>query len=344
MCGIAGIRSFSPDDPIRADQIVQLLLAAEHRGKDACGLALQGRYDGKICVYKDDSCATRFVQSKGFESFLGEHLTPDVSTAILHTRAATSSGWGDGGTPRKQANNHPMWKGCTAVVHNGVISNHKWLFDELKLERSCDTDSDIIRAILDAKGIEEDGVKMLKRCSGGAAIAAVSERSPGKLLLGRSGGPLVVGSLKDQIVFGSERQIVHAGFRQHRKMWGVWMRPLHVDAAFTIFPTDTAWLFDDKGFSRHWPLSIAGFAQGYSYRFQQRELRAEARKKKVVVTAPLDGKEVVLPNYKCKNPACDGVWGITREQLQKHGLGNLYCAKCGWWMDGHKPIYEEEKK
>ena len=222
MCGIAGVKSFSPEDPIRADQIIQLLLASEHRGNDATGIALQDRESGKIVVLKKDSPASSFVQRKFFEEFLNEHLSESTGAALLHTRYATRSGVGDNGTPAREENNHPMWKGLTAVTHNGCIQNHESLFNRFKLERSCDTDSDILRALLDDKGLTQEGIRALDLCSGSVALAAVSEQYPGHLLLAKSGSPLIIGAHRQQIVWASEKKIVYAGLREYKKVFGFW--------------------------------------------------------------------------------------------------------------------------
>ena len=342
MCGISGVRSFSPDDPIRADQIIQLLLASEHRGKDACGVALQERGSGKIQIYKDDSPAGRFVQTARFEEFLEEHLSPGTATAILHTRAATGSGVGDGGTPRKPENNHPMWKGKTAVVHNGCISNHKLLFERYKLERSCNTDSDILRAILDEGGLEPAGIKRLSDCSGGAAIAAVSEAYPDKLLLARSGSPLVIGAHNKQMVFASERGIVQAGFRQHVQKFGFWIRPLHVEAGFSPFPSDTAWLFDEKGMIGHWEFKTASYSQPIAYKWERKQTADRKISKRMARV--LDLKEVMYTGFLCPNKLCPrGQPGhgmdITREMAKE--FSRWYCTTCRMHLDGSG--FEPEK-
>lgn len=343
MCGICGVRSFSPDDPIRADQIVQLLLAAEHRGKDACGIALQERGSGKIEIYKDDSSAGRFVMTAKFEKFLEDHLSPTTATAILHTRAATGSGVGDGGTPRRNENNHPMWKGKTAVVHNGCISNHKILFERFKYERSCNTDSDILRAILDDGGLEPKGIQQLSACAGGAAIAAVSEAYPDKLLLARSGSPLVIGAHHKQMVFASERGIVQAGFRQHVKKFGFWIRPLHVEAGFSAFPSDTAWLFDDKGMIGHWEFKTASYSQGDIYRWERKNTIDKKISKRM--QRVLDAKEVMYTGFPCPNLACPrnkSGYDITREMAKD--FGKWYCMSCRMHLDGSGFQPEETKE
>lgn len=331
MCGIAGVRSFSPTDPIRADQIVQLLLASESRGKDATGLALQERETGKIVVYKDDSRAGTFVNLKPFEKFLEAHLSERTGIAILHTRASTSSGVGDNGTSRRMVNNHPMWKDRTAVVHNGCIHNHRYLFDDLKLERSCDTDSDILRAILDRDGLTPEGIKTLGRCAGGAAIAAISEDFPDTLLLARSGSPMVVGVAGEQLVFASERGTVHAGFRQHQKRFGIWVRPLQTAAAFTPFPSDTAWIFNKKECIGHWEFKTSYYSQSYHQKHSTYTPPKERESKRKAIIQVLD-TDIMFRNYKCRSAPCTQLFDVTRKMAKD--LSAFYCCRCGMLLDG----------
>jgi hypothetical protein len=189
---------------------------------------------------------------------------------------------------------------------------------------------------LDDKGIEEKGVKALNDCWGGAAIAAVSEKYPEMLLLARSGSPLVVGAHKDQIVFASERGIVHAGFRKHEKKFGFWIRPLHVEAGFTPFPADTAWLFDRGGLVGHWEFKTANWSQGReltSFHRQERKTVVVQPTKKVLST-PKDDE--VMFKMNCKNPKCPRHTGMPYEITRKQAkdLHGYMCKECGFLLDG----------
>ena len=238
MCGICGIRRFGPT-PITPDQINILLIQNEKRGMQATGVALQ-QADGSIQVWKKDEPAWRFVVLEGFKSFIKDNLREDTLTFIGHTRAATK------GLPCFDKNNHPMWSGVTAMTHNGVIHNDDELFREFKLERGAETDSDIIRAILDWKGFTREGLTTLNRVRGSAAFAAISTKYPGKLILARSGSPLQLAATKDQMLWSSEREPIMHALRKYEKKFGVWMKQGAVECDYMPMNNDSAYLFSDK--------------------------------------------------------------------------------------------------
>src|SRR5579864_6568743 len=119
MCGIAGIRRFGPE-PITEDQITTLLCSLEHRGSDATGVALM-RGD-EVIVCKKDVPAATFCGDPAFRKLMDDELKEDTEIAILHTRSWTQ------GPPHKMENNHPLFAGKCAVVHNGMIHNDDTLF------------------------------------------------------------------------------------------------------------------------------------------------------------------------------------------------------------------------
>lgn len=239
MCGICGVRRFGKT-PIHEDQISTLLVANQNRGNHATGLALQ-QADGSIQVVKRDVPAWNFVASDEYKEFIKANLKPDTITFLGHTRLATV------GDPRDNKNNHPMFAGKTAVVHNGGISNHTWMFGDLKAKRSCETDSDIIRAILDEQGFHRKTFHTLSKLSGSGAFAAVSTDFPGKLLLGRSGNPLeLAANDSDHLIFSSERSPIYQANRPYEKRFGLWMRRARADLSFMPMNNDSAYLIGSK--------------------------------------------------------------------------------------------------
>lgn len=243
MCGISGIRRYgaTPIDPIS----IQLLLTGmEHRGNDATGIVLQQK-GGEIVLCKDNVPAWMFVTGKMYEAFIDEHLNDDTVSVLLHTRAATT------GNPIKPENNHPMYYNKCALIHNGMISNDDTLFHTLELERRAETDSDILRAIVDKWGLSREGVNKLNLVSGSAAIAVVSPDAPDKLLLARSGSPISIGSTPEMFVFASEKNIIHRAMRPWVKRFGIEFQVQSLQMAFSPFPDDTAWLLGPDGLEWH---------------------------------------------------------------------------------------------
>ncbi len=240
MCGIAGVRRFG-DNPITQDEITILLCSLERRGNHATGIAIVDREGTGITVHKMPVPAWSFVRDNATEAFFREHLLEDTSMVLLHTRAATV------GSPADNRNNHPMWAGTTAVVHNGGIRNADHLFSSLGLKRSCDTDSDILRAILDKEGFTEKAVRELSKAAGSAAIAAASVNHPGILMLARSGNPLVTAAANDKLYWASEVRALHKAVRPWERKFGLWMRPRHIEVLYNTLSDDTAYFIQPDG-------------------------------------------------------------------------------------------------
>ena len=259
MCGIGGVHKFA-DDPINGEELVIMLCMLERRGTHATGIALVNP-DG-IHVLKAPDPAWKFTKSKDFENFLDKFLTPETETAIFHTRFATT------GDPADNANNHPMFDGETAIVHNGMISNHEWLFrsnDQYK--RSCETDSDIIRAIVAEHGFTEKGMRELCKMSGSAAIACVSTKFPHKMLLARSGSPLAYGFTADgdKMYWASEADIILRAARPFHLVRGVWVQNSKADVLVGHMPDHTAWLFGPEEIEFHHLFNVCNYYRKPDY-------------------------------------------------------------------------------
>ena len=158
MCGLAGF-NLSPDENVDArDLAVELLLGIEDRGRHATGVAFFEQ--GEPYVQKADITAEKFV----------DHLDMDarVTNAILHTR------WASQGSPKNNANNHPIDVGGIMGVHNGVIWNDNDLFDRVRQvtgedKRIAEVDSEAIFATLLHGG--EKAPVALGRVKGSASVA-----------------------------------------------------------------------------------------------------------------------------------------------------------------------------
>jgi asparagine synthetase B (glutamine-hydrolysing) len=243
VCGIGGVIRYG-DEPIQEIQIRLLLLGLEKRGNDAAGVAIQ-QEDGEVIVLKNDVPASRFVQQPEYQKLMKEQLKPTTKGVIMHTRLATK------GTPRKNDNNHPMFAGKCALVHNGMLNNDDMLFRAMDLKREAETDTDIARAIVDAFGITRKGISELNRMSGSAAIAAFHPEYPGHLLLARSGNPIELASNDNLFVFASEKALIHRALRPWVNRFGVVMQKQSLELAFMGFPNDTAWIMGPTGKISH---------------------------------------------------------------------------------------------
>ncbi len=254
MCGISGVRRYG-NEPITEEVISLLLTGNEHRGGDAAGMAIQ-QADGAIDVFKRDVMAWKFTTLDDYKKFIGEKLRPDSLAVILHARAASQ------GNPRDNNNNHPMYAGKCAVIHNGVIRNDHELFNSMRLDRKAETDSDIIRAIIDEHGFTEPGIKALNKIQGSGAGAIFHPEYPGKMLLFRSGNPMCIASNENFFVFSSEKNTIHRACRPWVQRFGLWFQKSKPDMDFSIMADDTAWILGPEGFEKHFEFNIM---KGWSY-------------------------------------------------------------------------------
>jgi predicted glutamine amidotransferase len=235
MCGIAGILRVG-DEPITPEQVKTLLIGVQHRGGDATGIALMN--GGELHYHKKDEIAWKFCATPETDRFLKTHLTKTTDVVILHTRAATQ------GMPYKNENNHPLTKGKTAIVHNGMIHNDDDLFNRHKFARSCETDSDIIRAILDEEGLTPKGVRALNTMRGSCAMAAISSAEPNKLLLARSGSPLILAHTENQFMWASVKDPIHKAARTWEYWRGMWYQATKPKLMFNPMMMDEALIID----------------------------------------------------------------------------------------------------
>src|SRR3979490_1150480 len=140
MCGIVGFAGRGP----AAAPILDALRRLEYRGYDAAGLATLER---GILTRRRAVGKLKNLGSMGTcEPLVGR-------IGMGHTR------WATHGRPNEK-NAHPHAVDGVAVVHNGIIENHRELRKELKLAGACfatDTDTEGIAHLVNhelKKGLE----------------------------------------------------------------------------------------------------------------------------------------------------------------------------------------------
>lgn len=211
MCGIAGIYLFDPADanlPPR-DEIESfidgLLKGIEHRGRDATGVVALQRASTQPHLEKADTEASTFVKWR--------QPLPEQSRIVLcHTRAATK------GSPSNLDNNHPVVHKTCYVTHNGHIRNDDELFEQHKLDRIAQVDSEIIPALIDKHGLDKVHLA-LQELEGGFAIAAVQpEKHPDTLVLAKGrNSPLVYLQTPQGLIWASTRTAIQDAWKA---VWG----------------------------------------------------------------------------------------------------------------------------
>lgn len=319
MCGICGVRRFGPE-PIDPNVFTVMLLDNEHRGNMATGIATQ-QLDGSVQVLKEDSPAWTFVKRPQYKAFLEANFREDTVAVLGHTRLSTK------GSATFNKNNHPIFDDETAVIHNGVLNNDDFLFKDMKLERVAETDTDIIRAIVTEHGVTPRAITELNRISGSAAIAVVSTRYPGKLLLARSGSPLELATTNDHLVWSSERNSIHKALRPYYQRFGFYMRRARVDAGFMPMSNNEAYIIGDRpkvqaGDLRDadWIEFNAKFNTAGHYTPPKYNVNSESYFRNRMVIYGEERVTVIV----CKE--CKALMAITPEQAKR--IKRLRCERC----------------
>ena len=192
MCGIVGYVGNSDAVPFLLEGLGRL----EYRGYDSAGAAVLDR--GKIEIRKAVGHVSSLVEEIKNHPLSG-------STGISHTRWATH-----GGVTLENAHPHRDASGKLALVHNGVVENHKDLRAELESRGhvfASQTDTEVISRLIgevfDGSGeksreaLLEATCEALRQVRGTYAIGVMHEELGDFLLAARRGSPLALGLGED---------------------------------------------------------------------------------------------------------------------------------------------------
>jgi glucosamine--fructose-6-phosphate aminotransferase (isomerizing) len=187
MCGIVGY--VGPDEALPI--VLEGLRRLEYRGYDSAGVAL---VDGGIQVRK------RAGKLAELEAALEGEPLPSATTGIGHTR------WATHGAPTDR-NAHPQvdCAGRIAVIHNGIIENHRELHAALEKQGHTfvsETDTEVVAHLIEERRAETgsllDAVRAaVGELTGAYALVVASADDPGELVGVRVASPLVVGMWDD---------------------------------------------------------------------------------------------------------------------------------------------------
>jgi glucosamine--fructose-6-phosphate aminotransferase (isomerizing) len=193
MCGIIGYVGGRKPVPILLDGLRRL----EYRGYDSAGLAV---------IDEHNSLELRRVSGKLHNLEEAVRLSPiDGLYGIGHTR------WATHGRPTEEnAHPHRDSKGDIVVVHNGIVENYLALKAELEAKGhsfQTETDTEIIPHLIEelyAGNLEEAVRQAVNQLRGVFAIAAISRKDPGKIVVARNGPPVVVGLGENEYFVASD--------------------------------------------------------------------------------------------------------------------------------------------
>ena len=204
MCGIVAYSGSRPALPVLLSGLKRL----EYRGYDSAGIA----------VAAPDAIAIRKAKGKVSElvNLLGENNELESSTCgIAHTRWATHG-------PPTQENAHPHagGKNGVALVHNGIIENHRALRATLTAPGYVflsETDTEVLAHLVDSlyEGNLTEAVTIaLREVEGTFGIAAMAHAEPGTLVVARRGSPIVLGLGENETIVASDASAIIKHTRQ----------------------------------------------------------------------------------------------------------------------------------
>ena len=183
MCGIVGYIGHEPAAPLLLDGLRSL----EYRGYDSAGIALAPG-DGSFRVTRASGKLMN-LQTK-------LDLNDGTATGIGHTR------WATHGRPTEEnAHPHRSADGKVVAVHNGIFENYLELRAELTAAGFTfvtETDTECLPVMVShlmklGHAFPEAFRLAVGRMRGIYAIACMHADDPGRILVARSGPPLVIG-------------------------------------------------------------------------------------------------------------------------------------------------------
>ncbi len=182
MCGIVGAVAQRDVAEILIDGLHRL----EYRGYDSAGVAVLGE-DKKMQIVRRVGKVKSLEDAVNAKPLLG-------GTGIAHTR------WATHGEP-SEINAHPHRSGHIAVVHNGIIENYQELKAQLQQHGyvfQSQTDTEVIAHLVEwefrhAKTLLEAVQKAVVQLRGAYGTVVMNEQDPERLIVARSGSPLVIG-------------------------------------------------------------------------------------------------------------------------------------------------------
>jgi len=183
MCGIVGAVAQRDVSEILLEGLQRL----EYRGYDSAGLAVIDA-DGQL------QRTRRLGKVKELANAVAANPVHG-GTGIAHTR------WATHGEP-SEANAHPHQSGDNiVVVHNGIIENYESLRETLRgrgYEFLSQTDTEVICHLIEwelrsAETLLEAVQNTVSQLEGAYGTVAMDRRDPGRLVVARSGSPLVIG-------------------------------------------------------------------------------------------------------------------------------------------------------
>ncbi|MCL2098194.1 MAG: glutamine--fructose-6-phosphate transaminase (isomerizing) [Bacteroidales bacterium] len=201
MCGIIGYVGKRNAVPV----LIEGLKRLEYRGYDSAGLAIITK-QGNLLMEKKEGKIVELEQSINWRPSESES-----NIGISHTR------WATHGEPTAiNAHPHASSDNKIALVHNGIIENHKKLKEQLEAKGYnfiSQTDTEVLVHLIDffyksSDKTEDDFYasiqQALKQVQGTYGIAVINQDHPNLIVSARKGSPIIVGIGNDEFLVTSD--------------------------------------------------------------------------------------------------------------------------------------------
>ena len=203
-CGVLGIWSAKPLDV--AGLLHLGLLALQHRGQEAAGMAVSNGQD--LVVEKDLGLVNQVFD----EVRLARLRLPGARIGIAHTRYSTTGS-------NLRFNAQPLTvrsnKGVLAIAHNGNFVNAKPIRDRLLGEGAVfqtTTDTEVMVNLIAKKAhlpLVEATLEAMRELMGGFSVVLMDRKTLLALRDKNGVRPLVIGRLEEGYVFASEPPVLN---------------------------------------------------------------------------------------------------------------------------------------
>jgi glutamine---fructose-6-phosphate transaminase (isomerizing) len=217
MCGIVGLLSLDGDlgaHPAARQAFERLLRVAESRGREASGVIWLSSTN--VTALKAPEPATRLMRQSAYANawsrWTGRDKTP-LQAVMGHSRLTTH------GSELFNDNNQPVQAAGYTLVHNGIVTNWRALWDSLGRQPRTELDSEVLPALLDHPVVDgglrvEAALAQLRSRVQGTVSIAVVHRDSGTAWLYSNHGSLYWARVGHErtVAFASESRFLHKAF------------------------------------------------------------------------------------------------------------------------------------
>ncbi len=214
MCGIFGLAVRRNKKLIKNKSLYKILndlgKLSEDRGKDSSGICFKNDLENSFQLIKINDKITSLLKTDKFKSTFQKNYKNYIDNndfiSFGHTRLVTN------GNQIKETNNQPICKDNIICIHNGIITNFEKIFNDFKLNRDFEIDSEIIPSLINfhlqnGKTIQES-IDSLLNVIEGTISSCIFFNKYNCLALSTNNGSLYYVNSNEVLIFASEKHIL----------------------------------------------------------------------------------------------------------------------------------------